>query len=496
MARNPAITVSLPQPGWQRNPWMLTIPLFAISFVYRLWFMNDGLFHPDEVVIARAVENSMEHLRLFSEVNGRYGTVLLNLLLYIPYKIATGGNAEKVVVFSSILTGALAIPALFLLARELTCDTAASAMAALFFNFNFLYLTTSTTGKETTHLAFFLTAAFLLILSGIKRESCLEKHFGYILFAFSLTVYEAAVPFIPIVLILILSANHIAGKRKKAFLAESAVFLGIATVPFLLYMGEVILRTLTVKNPYTASFDGIFSSNLPFALDDMLVSTGPLLLLFVPGIFVTFRDKLVFPFLSSWALLFFYFGNISLYTARYLVLIVVPMAIAGGLAASRAAKITANLWARWAIGALILIVVCGYGIYRSYPIIHLRKSYSGPKQAALYVRDHTEPEAVILTMDEAPFVEYYAKRKVMQHPLEEELPNRAFVEDLKKLAIAGTPVYINDTAPSYDHEKHFRNSMYRNFIYVAVGGATDEESLRSELTLRLFPNNLYRLVPR
>jgi len=75
--------------------------------------LNEGLFHVDSVILARAVEESYRTGHLHAAVSGRYGIVLINAILYWPFYLR-GQNADFLTRFSSVFFYALSIPAFFI----------------------------------------------------------------------------------------------------------------------------------------------------------------------------------------------------------------------------------------------------------------------------------------------------------------------------------------------------------------------------------------------
>ena len=96
----------------------IIILLFLLNFITGMLFINEGLFHHDSVRLAQAVEKTYKTGRLQPAVRGRYGLVVVNSLIYLPFFLL-GQNADFATRFSSILFHSLSIVALFLLIKEL-----------------------------------------------------------------------------------------------------------------------------------------------------------------------------------------------------------------------------------------------------------------------------------------------------------------------------------------------------------------------------------------
>ena len=485
----------------ESSPWILPILLVLLSLGFRWVFVNAGMFHHDEVLLARAVEASAETGRLTGYFTGRYGAVLLNLLAYLPYKAATGLGAERVVPLVAILTGALLAGSMYLFVLEVTDRRLAAALASLFLNFNFLFLTTSTTGKENTSQLFFAVLGLHLLLSGTARGSWPRKTAGAAAFAFSLTVHESGIVLIPIAVLFLLLHGLDRSKGVKELALDAALLLVVTAIPFALYLGDLIVAQITASNPQalpgSTGFAGLFSPILGTAFRDFYAITrAPLLFLAAAGIVALVRKPLLLSPLLLWVLLIFYFGNVSSYGPRYLLVPLVPLVILGGVGGDRIAGHVQSASLRGVAVAGILLLVCGLGIADAYLLIRFRSNYCGPKRMAEFVRERTEPDAIILTMDESVFIEYYAKRKVLTHPVNEEEPNRKFVEEVLALARSGKTVYVNSTAFSYDYQRHFQRLVLENFHVLPVGEVLDEDYHRPEIHLATFPNRLFRIVPK
>jgi hypothetical protein len=495
-------TASTAMSGWtyaflHRSPWISPLILFSISFFFRLYYMNEGLFHHDEIWIAQAVERLYARSELIGAVNGRYGSILLNAIFYAPYRAFTGAVAEKVISFTSILSGALLVVVVYYLVLEFIDNRVSAFLAALFLNFNFLFLTFSTIGKENIANALFAVLAILLILRGVKQNSIYLKVLGFASFAFSITVHEAGIALLPI-LLAFLTLFHLACRRPhKLLFLDFGLFLVLISVPFFLYLGKVFFRAATVRSTDTAFFEGLFTPIFAIAAKDLYqICWVPLLALAAAGAFQLKKNLKVLVPLCLWILLLFYYGNISCYCARYLLYIVIPIVIFAGIGAGVLLERFKSM--NWKImsGGIILLLVCGYGLFNAYPLISFRREYCGPKRMALHVQANTEPDALIITEDESVYITYYARREVMSHPDTDYALNRDFVEMIRDIALTGRKVYVNSSAFSYDAKAYFEKLMRKNFELVPAGQVLDEDYHRPELSFTKYQSFLFRLIPK
>ena len=123
-----------------------------------------------------------------------------------------------------------------------------------------------------------------------------------------------------------------------------------------------------------------------------------------------------------------------------------------------------------------------------------RHLYCGPKQFALYAKEHTEPAAVVIAADQDLAIEYYGKRKVLTPSVsgrQEEISK--FIKTAEEYLINNTPLYIITSAFSYDRDHSFRNSLLKKFELVLVGGKISEDYHHPELGFQSYNENLYKV---
>jgi len=229
---------------------------------------------------------------------------------------------------------------------------------------------------------------------------------------------------------------------------------------------------------------------LPIACMDLAKSVGPILFLFsLLGLWRMFSNRYFFlpVFLVSWFMLLFYFGNIETYTSRHLDIVIIPAYIlaAYALAALRAKE---KLFA----DAIIIYFVVSMFIFM-YPMLKFRHTYNGAKRFAQYVRIKTEPNALIITMDDAAFIEYYGMRKAIPHPIDDAPATLAFVKKINGYLEKGMPVYLTQSGLSYDRKDIFINCFVPHFKIKTVGSKLSEDYHRPELKLDTYDQKLYEL---
>ncbi len=471
--------------------------VFILAFAVRLPLMNAGLFHHDEVQLARAVEGSFETSRLQPAVKGRYGAVLLDLALYAPWHAITGASAEHVVPFAGILGGALLVASLLLLAREMTGDDLAGWVAAAFGASSTVFLTSSSTGKENTpQLAFFVFAAWL-VSRGARTRSVPLRLAGTVIFAFALTIHEGGAVLVPpfAMSLAVLGAIYRLGWRA---IAVDVLTLGASTVvPLKISIWDEIQRNLLVGSN-SATFGGLLSPTLPSALRDSVPALGGAALAFSAiGLFLAVRARSPVVAIAPWLLPFVYFANVSSYSARYLLYVLPPVAVLASLGATHLVRRYARGRDRW-VAAVVVLVACAPGVARAYPLLSARASASGPKAMALLLKEVSEPDAVVACFtDDAVFIEYYAKRAVVANSVDDPAAFATYVRELTGWARRGVRVYmLESSALGYRYEPQYRYAVGSAFRLVPVAAGTNEWYYRPELKDVSFPDFVYRLELR
>jgi hypothetical protein len=473
------------------------VTAFAAAFVFRLPFMNAGLFHHDEVLLARAVEGCFDQHRLLPSFNGRYGAVLINLVLYTPYRLLTGERAERVIPFTGILTGALLVAGILLLARELTRDGVAGGLAAAFGGCSTLFLTSSSTGKENTPQLALVVLAAWLVARGAARRSFAPRLGGIVLFALGLTMHEAGVALVPAFAFLIVACalhNKLGWRAIAIDLGALAVAL---VLPIRISIWDDFKRTLVVRTD-TPTFLGFSSPRFPMALHDLLPAFGAAtLVLGVIGLIVAVWRRQAVLALAAWPLVFFFFAGVNSYSARYLLYVLPPVAIFAAAGA-------AHFIRRWlsdrgglaiAVASAVAVLCCAGGVAKAYPLLAARARSSGPKAMALVVKEQTEPDAIFVGVDDLIFVEYYAGRRTLMIPVNNPAAIVKFVYDLKERARTGAHLYAGGYySISYDRGL-FRDLMQRAFRFVPVAPVVNEWYYGPELADVRFDDALCRLEP-
>lgn len=463
------------------------ILLFIFSLGLRLMYMNPGLFEGDSVGVASAVEETFKTGILHGIFNGRYGSVIVNLITYTPYHLITGiESAEKSILFTEILFASFSVIILFLFILKIFNNKSIALVAALLFSISPIFLSVTTYGNAIGIEIFFILTSFYLLSSFHKNNSQLHLALSSFSIAFSVMVRESALIFVPFYFLLYV--NPII-KINRDFISLDREVLKIKNLisvffPFLLTFGiytyyvfyQILYKTLFVPDDGSGSivsFMGIFSPILHISIKDLSFNLTIIGAVFVIGgiiIFIdSFENKFYFIFFLLWAGLFFYFGNTNTYSPYYLAIVSIPFYLFISIYLNALYNINRP------IGIICLLFLIFILFSQIQPILDYRHKFSGEKEFALWVKSEIPPNSAVIVMNDAAFFGYYANLKTLSHPIGDPERTKTWVKEINLLLKNDTNIYIVDSAFSYDPGLIFMNALYQNFDIESVGSHIIED---------------------
>lgn len=475
--------------------------LLIFSFSLRLGYMNAGLFLYDSVKLAQAVEKTYATGTLHGQVNGRYGSVIINLITYAPLYLTGIESAEKSVIITNILFASLSILLLFIFVQQLFKNYVISFSSALLYSVSPVFLSITTYGKPHGIEIFFILAAFVLLNHFYEKNSPLTLALSSFLLAFSILVRESALIFVPLYYLLYFRPSIDLRSKLISFQKQPLKFknLFLALSPFILvfglstyyYLYDVIFRTLFSTDTGTVFFVGFFSPVLALALSDIYFNLSALgILLTILGFFILFRsyhNQFYAFFFLLWITTFFYFGNTSGYSARYLAIVSIPFFVSIAIALDWIYKKTKVA----AIGFLLILSL--FLFLQIQPVLEFRSKFSGPKEYALWLKNRIPSNSTVIVMDDAPFIEYYAGLTTKDHPINNLTATNEWVKEVKTLLENDVPVYIVSSAYQYDESGVFRVLLNQNFDLQFVGSHLTENYHKASIRLNKYESQLFSL---
>jgi hypothetical protein len=100
-------------------------------------------------------------------------------------------------------------------------------------------------------------------------------------------------------------------------------------------------------------------------------------------------------------------------------------------------------------------------------------------------------------MDDAPFIEYYAHRKSLDHPPDISSGRQELTRFLGKVSMylaQKTPVYLTGSGLTYDRKKIFQGLLLTNYDITIVGSKLSEDYHRPELAFHKYNQTLFKLA--
>ncbi|MFC2162080.1 glycosyltransferase family 39 protein [Candidatus Altiarchaeota archaeon] len=459
----------------ERRETQVIIVLFLLAFLVRYHFMGAGLFHTDSVIGARAAEDTIATGRLHY-LQGRLGypgEAILNTLTFAVFRLFGAETAEYSTLFSGVLFGALCVPVIYLLTRKLFDSDNAGIYAALILTFFPIHLSLSTYGKgHGMELFFLLTAGYLALLAG-QRKTLKLKILAACVLGFTLSIRQTSALVFPAFLLFYFRGDPPVLIKKKGGktkfklekkTGELAKDLALLIIPVFIIFYAMFLPKMLDKPDFSLieTFQsvgaetnrgfGLFTPMLTLSLTWATVSVTELgWLAALSGIYLSWKkDKLTTIALVLWFLfLFFYLGNLISTSPRF----VIPAMVIPIIFSSVSLDELRKKYGQQAV-ALVLIVLIIWMMRNIYDVIDYRSRYCGPCEFSKRIAEVTEPDSVIIAMDESQHYEYYSKRRAIGHPSGPDLAKpekiKASLDLIDGLLRNGTGVYATTQGMGYD----------------------------------------------
>lgn len=441
------------------------IVLFLLAFLLAFSLRNEGLFHYDSITLANAVDNTFAAGKLQSATDGRYGAVILTSIIHFPFYLANF-RAEFAVILAGVLFHALSIAFLWLWLRSRNVSRFPSIAVSLLLMVAPLYLSPNTYGKEHGMAVALFFAGLYFLECAFRTDNRWLFVFSSILAVGSLSVRQSMLVYLPI-FVLVFFSPHIANTvngEKMSFSFRTRGFWSVAISGVLMfaflwfsYLGNVMIG---LQSYAPAKFLGIFSPRLFEAWSDLFSTAGSWLMIiiviigFIASWMWNHRNALIFTFMF---LLFFYFGNLAGYQARYLDVTLIAWFFFASFA----------LWiiyrqSRW-LGVVLLLFLVFSAFFTIAPLLWERHSWNGPKEFSLMIKNVSLPDEKIIVGDDAGFVSYYSNRKILGVPPPNDNEGfLSFAGEIFKELNANRSVFLAQNAVSQIPREQFINMVLSN----------------------------------
>lgn len=497
MTRLSMVPSATPARGRRPSLPLVALALFLPTLAFMLWFRNQGIFHLDAVFLAQAVEDIWAGRAW--DLHWRFGAVLANALVYGPFWLA-GESAERATVVASAFFHALSVPLTFAFVTRLSGSRLHGALSAGLLAVAPVCTIPNSFGKEYGLAMSLVVGALWLAVVAHDRGSAWRAALAACLFALSYTVWEGLLAATPVLLVALLlpraSRPHLPPRRRRRrLLAGAAAGYALGLAAALATSLASMVRTYAAA-PHMTSFAGLGAPMLALALGDLARFLGwAFLAAAAAGGALAWRGRRhrrVLPIALVLVATVAVYGSLSTYGPRYLAFAALGLAMLAG--ATYRALLAQRMPLRGvALAAYALTLAAMLAV--SYPLLEPRRTYNGPKGYALFVAEAAEPDSLIVVMDDSRFIEYYAHRATLGHPIGDAAATAEWVRALAAEA-RRRPVYLTDSGLAYDPRGLVRRALDETFTWVLVGTRPTEDYHHAERGLQVHEGHLWRLLPR
>ncbi len=473
--------------------------LFVFAFSVRLLYINKGPFHYDTLDLAQCAQKTLTTGILHYEHGTGFPlTVLVAGFFIFLLKIFGATDPVFCVNVMSVFFGALGVLLLFFVVEKLL-DFRRAMFASILLACFAPHVAISTFGKSLT-LSICLalaSALFMLRYTSLRRMSDLFFAAFFLGFCVAARLSDALVV-LPLAY-LFFSAEGVTNRSLKTFAVFSgAAFLsaGLYYVPLLMDKGLSPFAGVLAKHEQSA-FLGIFSPAAQASwqwLAQSLTAEGLILVCAGLSYMLLKRELRSFLFLVAWFLVFqLFYGSVSSTGVRYLVIAWLPLVVAQG-------SFLGNFFGRrFYLSCCLTAILCLTSFLMYAPVLEFRHRHALQSDFGRWVARKTEPDSVVLALDESIFIEHYAKRKTLKRPItcrREEVLD-FFKDELDPLLDEGRGVYVISTAfAAYDECGIFKQGLFSRYRLTALGSRINEDWHHALLNRTLIIERLYKIEKR
>ncbi|MFH1834845.1 MAG: glycosyltransferase family 39 protein [Methanobacteriota archaeon] len=493
---------------------LIPLAVFFLAFIVRFYFRGDGLFHTDSVIEALRVEATLRERSLnYMHPPGYPGQVILTTIFFAIHNLLTGtASAEFAATFASIFFGSLGVVMLYLLSKEVTGSETAALFSALILVVLPVHLSITTYAKNHGASSFTALYAFYLGFVGVRRNSFKIKLASSLLLGLSIAVRLSNILFLPFIVLVFWKDNFPVKIEKKGdlmklrfpHLRQSVSDALLAVVPALLILALLYSKLYITDGLYPilyagtqdSKFMGIQKYLLEMSFEWFMFSvTWPGLIIAIAGVPLLYkRAPYVAGLLFLWAVgLYLYLGNLRTISPRFMIPAIMPVILFMGYA-------LATLYERKGLASIaaiaILFLLTGSMFAKIQPVLDFRHDYCGPCAVGRLVKEKTEPNAMIIVMDQYYHITYYGNRSATGHS------NWAtdLDGDMKKyheIISNGRPLYILTDGFGYDtQDRKFAQRLFSEFNIQPLETIQDDDWHRDTIFLQLHESSLFKVTEK
>ncbi len=493
------------------HPLLFVLLFFIASFLLRIILISKGPYHLDCLALAINAKQTLETHQLYYQFCTGYPlTVLIGSFFIAATQWVIGDDPVFAVNFMSVVLSSLSVAIFYLFIKNII-NTRSAFFGALLFSLHPIFLSLSVYGNSHIVCVFFL----LLSLYTLTNP---HQKFRYFFFSLFLGLMGAARLQDMILMLLPISIFWIAGHKntpesfQRKILSLTLCFISALLIAALFHIPYLTHKTsssyLSQFNVFwriglTSNFLGFFSAYFKRSIDIISFSTTlPNLLIAWFGLVKMFNKKSSLALLSLlWLCVpLFFYGNLLTSVPRFFLISIVPLCLMFGYGID-CLLYNKKLLFQYTLAAISITMLLVPNITNVFPILYFRHSYDLLPSWAKYVKDHTQPQALIITGDDELFLNHYAQRKTLYRPkamnhLDENEFN-TFKKTLADKLADNIPVYITTTGLStYNPNGIFSNYIHDHYRLEYRATKTIEDWHSGELLLDKVKESLFRVYQK
>ncbi|MFQ6050243.1 MAG: phospholipid carrier-dependent glycosyltransferase [Candidatus Hydrothermarchaeota archaeon] len=384
---------------------------------------------------------------------------LSNLFLDLPM--------DRVSIYTCAIIGSLSVPLMYLFAFRFTKNKRIGLITALLLMVNPLHWSLSEQALGDVLSFFFLVfSAYMLTFNNRVRI------LSALVFGVAIAIRLTNILFFPFYLFLLVRERKINYILAGSILSLTGFFFYIPA--YLMHGFEYFLSPVV----YNRFFPKLFLSIKDYLLDIFCVSLSTA---FIPltlfGIAIILRDRKYFHLtaLALWIFpYFFYFGNIITFSARFFLPIIAPLLLLMAVSLSKIEK---------KAGMLLVLFIITQSMGYIYPVLDSRATHSYQEEFALFVKNNTEEDSLIIVSEERAFISYYGNRTTIP-------TNVSLTESYLK---EGKPVYLISSAFFTRGGREKEEKFKENFNFTLIGTKLNEDFHHKSIYSGFFDEYLYEL---
>ncbi|MBI2564529.1 glycosyltransferase family 39 protein [Candidatus Woesearchaeota archaeon] len=449
---------------------IVSMLLFITALILNLYYLNAGVFHYDGLIVLESIQQNS--FPVFLHLRTTYFFLAFILSKILPFSIETTINLV------SAFSGAACISVLYLLLKKYF-NKNISALASTLLMLNPLFLSISTYGKEHT----FETLLFLLTLLFISKKQIWKATTTIILYIFT---RETSIFLLPA--IFIFAYKNLDWTNPKTKKCIAIIFFAFSVYTYFALYPAYFKQVIEANHP-VQNFHAWNSNTIIQALKDIQQTLHwPMLLLITLGIITLLMLKQYFwiIFTGSWLLPTYILINHSLYSFRWLTIIMPAMSLLSAFGINA-------LWKKaYKILPIALVILFSTStLAMMHPILSYRQEAGGMKVLEEAFRDSDKNSYVGIYGDHCIFVKQYTKAKCFPND-----PTNQTIQFIKEKLKENSTVYLflNFDQNQKKQVPMFQKQLQENFKGERLPDIIGEDFHDAEISLKKKNWVLYKIV--